>query len=104
MMVLGEPDESKTVPDPANVKAFVIPPGTGLMIHKGTWHDFPVAIAKPVTVLTYNSAEVVEALASMKEPKEMDFGDVFKIKIATRLGKKLFYNMDEIKKLGKHFV
>jgi len=103
VMVLGQPDESKTVPDAGNVKAFIIPPGTGLMIHKGTWHDFPVAISKPVTVLTYNSAEVVEALASMKEPKEMDFGDVYKIKVAARLCKRLFYNMDEIKKLAKHF-
>ena len=59
------------------------------MIHKGTWHDFPMAIDRPVTVLTANSEEVVAALASQKEPAEMDRGDVFKIDIAKRLGLQL---------------
>jgi len=74
------------------------------MIHKGTWHDFPVAIRRPVTVLTYNSAEVVEALASMKEPGEMNFGDVYKIRLAPRFHKKFFYDMEDIKRQSQHWV
>ena len=38
--------------------------GHGIMIHQGTWHDFPLCVKEPVTVLTANSPEVVEALAS----------------------------------------
>ena len=87
-MVLGKPchDRGESAPRPDEVMGFVLPPGHGVMIHKGTWHDFPMAIDRPVTVLTANSDEVVTALASQKEPAEMDRGDVFKIDIAKRLG------------------
>jgi ureidoglycolate lyase len=90
-MVLGKPNHArgKNVPDPAEVTGFVLPPGHGVMIHAGTWHDFPMAIDRPVTVLTANSDEVVEALASQKTPDEMDRGDVYKIDISKRLGQVL---------------
>jgi ureidoglycolate lyase len=85
-MVLGQPTDGP-MPDLASVVAFVFPPGHGIMIHKGTWHDFPLALNRPVTVLVLNSAEVVEALASQKTPAEMDRGDVYKIAVANRLGR-----------------
>lgn len=93
-MVLGKPTQhlagaAGEQPDLSNVVCFLLEPGTGIMIHKGTWHDFPLCVADPVTVLTANSPEVVEALASQKEPAEMDRGDVFKIDIARRTGKQL---------------
>ena len=50
---------------------------------------FPLAVDKPVTCLTANSPEVVAALASQKEPAEMNTGDVFKIDVAKRTGKQL---------------
>ena len=88
-MVLGKPNhqEGKDVPNLEQVRCFRLPPGHGLMIHKGTWHDFPLAIKDPVTVITANSPEVVKALASMKEPAEMNHGDVFKIDIKKHTGK-----------------
>jgi ureidoglycolate lyase len=91
VMVLGKPTHQRgmNVPDLENVKAFKLPPGHGVMIHEGTWHDFPMAYSDPVTVLTMNSEEVVIALASAKSADEMDSGDVFKIDIARRLGKQL---------------
>ena len=46
-MVLAKPTEDRrmNVPDLENVVAFKLPPGHGVMIHEGTWHDFPMAIA-----------------------------------------------------------
>jgi ureidoglycolate lyase len=57
----------------------------GLLLHLGTWHDFPIACERPVVVLTANSEEVVEALASMEDAHEMNQGDVFKISLPQRL-------------------
>lgn len=90
-MVLGKPTHQRGLdaPDLDDVRCFVLPPGHGIMIHEGTWHDFPLAVAGPVTVLTANSEEVVEALASMREPTEMNHGDVYKIDIRARLGVQL---------------
>jgi ureidoglycolate lyase len=63
------------------------------MLHKGVWHDFPLAVNDPVTCLTMNSPEVVEALAGMKESAEMDHGDVYKIDVKKRTGVTLFVNL-----------
>src|SRR5262249_15953007 len=45
VMVLGAPnhDERASAPDPAGIVAFKFAPGHGIMIHRGTWHDFPMA-------------------------------------------------------------
>lgn len=87
-MVLGKPSDTPT-PNLADVVCFVFPPAHGIMLHERTWHEFPLAVDRPVTVLTMNSAEVVEALASQAAPDEMDRGDVYKIDIKKRTGKTL---------------
>lgn len=94
-MVLGKPNHDKgaKVPDLDQVKCFILKPGHGVMIHKGTWHDFPLCVKEPVTVMTANSPEVVIALASMAEPKEMNQGDVYKIDIKHHTGKILRANV-----------
>ena len=61
-MVLGKPHNDEKGPQLADVKCFLFKPGNGVMIHKGTWHDFPLAIKDPVTVITANSPDVVKAL------------------------------------------
>jgi hypothetical protein len=77
--------------------------GCGLIIKKGTWHDFPVSLGNSVTVLTFNSAEVVEALAAMREPGEMlGQGDVFKIDIQKRLGLSIAYEFEMTTHDGKN--
>ena len=88
-MVLGKPNLDGDVPDLDTLVAFLFPPAHGIMIHRGTWHDFPMAIDRPVTVLTMNSEEVVAALASQKEPAEMDRGDVYKLDVTARTGIKV---------------
>lgn len=91
VLVLGKPTHERrmAVPDLSDVVGFRFRAGHGIMIHRGTWHDFPMAWSVPVTVLTANSDEVVTALASARKPEEMDAGDVFKIDIAARLGARL---------------
>jgi ureidoglycolate lyase len=86
-MVLGQPThdtQAPLIPNLNKVVCFVFPPGHGIMIHKGTWHDFPISLGEPVTCLTANSPAVVEALAGMKAAQEMDHGDVYKINVLER--------------------
>lgn len=94
-MVLGKPNHEKNgkIPDIGDVKCFVFPPGHGIMLHKGTWHDFPLCVKEPVTCITANSPEVVDALKSMKGAHEMDHGDVFKIDVKKHTGKVLRANV-----------
>ncbi|NJL89088.1 MAG: ureidoglycolate hydrolase [Coleofasciculaceae cyanobacterium SM2_1_6] len=95
VMVLSPPTHAagKDVPDLSEVKAFRFPPGYALLIHTGTWHDFPIACDRPVVVLTANSDEVVTALASMQGAEEMDHGDVFKISLPKRMGCEIHLNI-----------
>jgi ureidoglycolate lyase len=85
-MVLGTPNHEagEDLPRLEDLRCFVFPPGHGIMLHLGTWHDFPLCVDQPVTVLTMNSPEVVEALASMAAPAEMAHGDVYKLDISAR--------------------
>src|SRR5262245_57637994 len=94
-MMLGKPNhgECENVPRLQDLSYFVFAPGHGIMLYKETWHDFPLAVKDSVTCLTMNSAEVVEALAGMKEPSEMDHGDVYKIDIKKRTDTALFVNL-----------
>lgn len=90
-MLLGKPthqlegDVSKK-PNKNELFCYRFPSGTGILLNKGVWHDFPMAIDKPVTCITGNSDEVVNALISMGKPEEMNQGDVFKVNLKNRLG------------------
>lgn len=85
-MVLGKPSHGSALPDPSSLRAYVFPPGHGVMLHLGTWHEFPMVIERPVTVLTISSEEVVEALSRARVPAELDANDVLKIDVVERLG------------------
>ncbi|MEM6819878.1 MAG: ureidoglycolate lyase [Pseudomonadota bacterium] len=85
ILVLGRPTESQ-VPDLESIAAFRFAAGSGILIHQSVWHDFPMAVDKPVTVLTANSEEIVLALTQMEGPQEMDQNDVLKIDVKRRLG------------------
>ncbi len=95
VMVLAPPnqDEGHDVPDLSRAVAFRFPAGAGLMLHKGTWHDFPFATEGEVTVLTANSSEVVEALKNCPSPQELFDGDVYKINVPARLGVRLIVEL-----------
>jgi ureidoglycolate lyase len=88
IMVMAPPNHqnNENLPELSQVQAIRFPPGHGLLLHLGTWHDFPIACEHPVVILTANSDEVVTALSEMKEPGEMNQGDVYKISLPQRLG------------------
>jgi len=89
ILALGMPThdytENSHLPDISNVKAFKLAPGTGVMLHLGTWHDFAVAWENPVTILTMASMEVFEALFAQKTPTEMNHQDIYKIHVPTTM-------------------
>mmetsp|Transcript_68799 Transcript_68799/g.149738 ORF Transcript_68799/g.149738 Transcript_68799/m.149738 type:complete len:500 (-) Transcript_68799:257-1756(-) len=90
LFIFGEPthdredldEKQRALPDWNTLKCFIIPSGMGIIIKKGTWHDFPVSCGPPVTSFVINTEEVVAALASMKTPSPMDHGDCFKLRMA----------------------
>jgi len=90
LFVLGEPthdredldEKHRARPDPATTKAYILPPGNGIIIKKGTWHDFPVSCGPPVSAFILNTEEVVEALASMPAAAPMNHGDCFKLRLS----------------------
>lgn len=92
LLVLGEPtherddlsEDERCWPDPTRMKGYIIPPGCGIIIKKGVWHDFPVSVGPDLTVFIINTKEVVDALMSMKEPAPMNFGDCYKVRMADR--------------------
>lgn len=90
LFVLGEPthdredldEKRRALPDPDTIKAFIVPAGMGIIIKKGTWHDFPVSCGPPVSSFILNTEEVVAALASMPKASPMNHGDCFKLRMA----------------------
>lgn len=90
LFVFGEPthdredldEKGRRMPDPKTTKAYIVPPGCGVIIKKGTWHDFPVSCGPPVSAFILNTEEVVEALASMPTAAPMDHGDCYKLRLA----------------------
>lgn len=90
MFILGEPthdredltEKERRLPDLKRMKGYIMPPGWGIIIKKGTWHDFPMSVGPDVSVFIINTKEVVDALTSMKEPAPMDFGDCYKVRMS----------------------
>ena len=93
LLVLGEPthercdlnEDERCWPDPTRMKGYIIPPGCGIIIKKGVWHDFPVSVGPDLTVFIINTKEVVDALMSMKKPAPMNFGDCYKVRMEERI-------------------
>jgi len=97
LFVLGEPthdrddldEKHRALPDPKRVKAYIIPAGMGLILKKGTWHDFPVSCGPPLSAFIINTEEVVEALATMPQAAPMNHGDCYKLRLAEQWDFKL---------------
>lgn len=88
ILVLAQPnhDAGADLPDLDRAVAVRFPPSSAFLLHAGTWHDFPIAEDRPVTVLIGNSMEVVDALQRGGPPRELDEGDVWKVSLAQRFG------------------
>lgn len=87
--------EASNAPSLDEIVCYIFEGGTGILLNKGVWHDFPMAIDQPVTCITGNSDEVVKALVEMDKPGEMDQGDVFKINLVDRLGIEIVVEHEE---------
>jgi ureidoglycolate lyase len=87
VVTLGKPThrDGGALPNLDDVRAFLVPGGHGVLLEAGTWHDFPMAVEEPVTIMTLTSAEIVAALAQTREPAEIDAGDVLKIHVGRRM-------------------
>eukprot|EP00438_Fugacium_kawagutii_P025302 Skav210356 [mRNA] locus=scaffold1491:100297:105801:+ [translate_table: standard] len=62
-------EKHRKLPDPKRTKAYIIPAGMGLILRKGTWHDFPVSCGPPVSAFILNTEEVATALANRGQAK-----------------------------------
>jgi ureidoglycolate lyase len=88
VMALAPPNhaQGRDLPDLDAVVALRLPAASALLLHEGTWHDFPIAVDRPVTFVLANSAEVVEALQAAGRPRELDEGDIRKVSLPDRFG------------------
>jgi len=87
-MILAPPNHESgaELPDLSAARMVRFPAGSALLLHLGTWHDFPLATDGPVTLLIGNSQEVVDALESAGRPRELHEGDVHKVSLPDRFG------------------
>lgn len=91
LMILAPPNhqDGADLPDLSAAVTLRFPAGSALLLHRGTWHDFPLAASGPVTLLIANSQEVVDALRTAGRPRELREGDVHKISLPDRFGVRL---------------
>ncbi|WP_218082760.1 ureidoglycolate lyase [Anthocerotibacter panamensis] len=89
ILVLAPPNHeaNQDLPRLEHLRALRFTPGSALLLHLGTWHDFPIACERAVVILTAISQEVLTALSRMQgEACEIDQGDVCKISVPKRFG------------------
>lgn len=96
VMTLGAPNHElgSELPDLDQVVALRFSGGAGLLLHLGTWHDFPLACERPASFVIGNSAEVIDTLATCGLAAELDQGDVRKVNLADRFGIELVPSLD----------
>ncbi len=86
VMVLAKPTETE-MPDLDDAKAFLFDGSAGFMLHIGTWHEFPFALANDTRVVVILRKEATNALMKDVVVKgEGHSGDLDKKDIQVRLG------------------
>lgn len=87
VIVLGKPNHTcgQDKPILKDLKSFLFPAGHGIILHAGTWHDFPIAYDQSVTLFIINSKEVIDTLISTKKSEPLNEGDIYKINIREHL-------------------
>jgi ureidoglycolate lyase len=61
IVALGRPD-CDAVPEPSEIKAFRIPGDTGLLLHIGTWHEFPFPLGGTASMVVILRSETTRDL------------------------------------------
>jgi ureidoglycolate lyase len=84
VMVLGAPTANHQ-PDPSTVRAFSFDGTSGVMLHVGTWHEFPFASRPPADVVVILRKETQSNL-EVRENDEAVGDDLEKRNLQVRLG------------------
>jgi ureidoglycolate lyase len=84
VVVLGAPTEG-SAPDPRTVRALRFDGSAALMMHIGTWHEFPFAIAGSADMLVVLRNETNRDL-ELRDNDEAVGGDLEKRNMRARLG------------------
>lgn len=88
--VVARPDAPLTAdgtPAFDEIHAFLVPPGCGITLHRGTWHEPPFPLADGQIRLTTTHAELTAGLESkLNERREIGQLDVDKRNVAERTG------------------
>jgi ureidoglycolate lyase len=82
--VLGAPTPGPH-PDPGSVRAFRFDGSSGIMLHIGTWHEFPFAVRGHADVVVLLRRETMSNL-EVRENDEAIGGDLEKRNLEARLG------------------
>ena len=82
--VLGAPT-AEPQPDPATVRAFRFDGTSGIMLHVGTWHEFPFSAGAVADVVVLLRKETMSNL-EVRENNEAIGGDLEKRNLHARLG------------------
>ncbi|HPF27258.1 MAG TPA: ureidoglycolate lyase [Steroidobacteraceae bacterium] len=84
VVVLGAPTDTN-VPHPDSVRAFHFDGSCGLLLHIGTWHEFPFATTQAVDMVVVLRNETNRDL-EVRENDEAIGGDLEKRNVRARLG------------------
>ena len=68
------------------IKAFVVPAEAAFNMHRGCWHEVPMAVVPESVVLLTSHAAVTAGWAELDATKEITAGDVEKREVTERLG------------------
>ena len=83
--IVMAPPGGDMVPDPDTVQALSFDGSAGLMLHIGTWHEFPFAIDRDVDIAVFLREETNANLDAFENGEAIG-GDLEKRNIQTRLG------------------
>jgi ureidoglycolate lyase len=88
--VVARPDAELTengIPAVGEIHAFLVPPGCGVTLHRGTWHEPPFPLGDNLIRLTTSHADLSAGLESaLNERNEISTLDVDKRNITERAG------------------
>lgn len=95
VIVMAPPNNAR-IPDLASLRAFRLDGQAGLMLHPGTWHEFPFPLAPDSDVIVALSRQTTEDLRNKDPETEEAFGpDLEKIDLVRRLGLEIDIDLNQ---------
>lgn len=92
--VVLAPPECEGLPSPDDLRAFRLPEGTALLMHIGTWHEFPFATDRPASLMVILRSEATEGLMQEGDlPNEAVGPDLEKRDVVARWQRRVFVDL-----------